>query len=295
MTGGGAAPNIAEMPGGPDFDAAAFKAFRQREWDDVASEIPGLSDTTMFAVAAGAAEALLDAVHAGPGVQILDVACGPGPWTAAALRRGAALVGVDLAPAMVEAARRANPGVEFHVGDAEQLAFPDGAFDAVTCHFGIQMLPQPERALREARRVLRPGGHYAFTAWCSLERSDFFRIVREAIARHGEPGLRLPAGPRDFAYGAVDECERGLREAGFADVAARELVLQTDFAEPARVLDILSTVGKSRALLRLQPPERRRRIEAAIVEAVRAFERDGRYRLAMPMVLARGTRGAESH
>jgi SAM-dependent methyltransferase len=220
------------------------------------------------------------------------VACGPGLWAALALGRGASLVGIDLAPVMVEEARRANPGIEFLVGDAEQLELEDRSFDAVTCHFGIQMLGEPERGLREALRVLRPGGHYAFTAWCAIERSDFFRNVRGAIAQHGDPAIKLPAGPRDFAYGTVEECERGLREAGFVDVAARELVLYTDFAEPERVLDILSTVGKSRSLLRLQPPEHRSRIEAAIVEAMRALERDGRYRLAMPAVLARGTRGA---
>jgi len=280
------------MPDRPEFDTAAFKAFRQREWDDVAADPAARRDTTLFSVAAGGAEALLDAVRAGPGVRILDVACGPGLWTAAALRRGASLVGVDLSPGMVEEARRVNPGGEFLVGDAERLELGDRSFDAVTCHFGIQMLGEPERGLREALRVLRPGGHYAFTAWCAVERSDFFRIVRGAIARHGDPALKLPDGPRQFEYGTAAECERGLREAGFVEVSARELLLRTDFAEPERVLDILSTVGRSRSLLRLQPPEVRRRIEAEIVDATRALERDGRYRLAMPAVLARGTRGA---
>ncbi|HET7500967.1 MAG TPA: methyltransferase domain-containing protein [Kofleriaceae bacterium] len=281
------------MPG-PEFDATAFKAFRQREWEDVAKDLPALSDTTIFEVTARGAEQLLDAVQAGPGVRLLDVACGPGLWASAAVRRGGSLVGLDLAPAMVEQARKANPGVEFRVGDAEQLAFADHSFDAVTCNFGIQMLGDPERAMREALRVLRPGGRYAFTTWCPVERSDFFRMVREAIARHGDPTLRLPAGPRDFAYGTVEDCERGLREAGFVDAAACELALEAEFLEPTRVLDILATVGKSRALLRLQTPERRTRIESAIVDAVRAFQHDGHYRLAMPTVLARATRGAGS-
>lgn len=280
------------MPDGADFDVAAFKAFRQREWDDVARNLPERRDATMFAVAAGCAEELLDAVRAGPGVRILDVACGVGAWTAAALRRGASLVGIDLSPAIVEEARRANPGAEFRVGDAEHLDFADASFDAVTCHFGILMLPDPERALREAHRVLRPGGHYALTSWCAIERSDFFRTVRQAIACHGDPSIKLPAGPRDFAYDTVEECERGLRGAGFVDVSARELVLSPELDEPERVLDLLSTVGKSRTLLRLQPPELRQRIEAAIVEAVQAFERGGRYRLCLPLVLARGTRPA---
>ncbi|HEU0031156.1 MAG TPA: methyltransferase domain-containing protein [Kofleriaceae bacterium] len=279
------------MSDGGEFDATAFKAFRRREWDDVATALPSLSETTIFAITAGGAEALLDAVATRPGMRLLDVACGPGLWTQAALRRQLSVVGLDLAPAMIEEASRANPGTEFRVGDAENLEFPDETFDAVTCNFGVQMLGDPERGMREARRVLRVGGRYAFTGWCSMQRSDFFRIVRETIARHGDPSIKLPAGPRDFAYGTVEECERGLRESGFVDVAARELALEAELDEPEQVLDILSTVGKSRALIRLQPPARRDRIEAEIIDAVRGFGRDGRYRLAMPTVLAHGTRG----
>jgi ubiquinone/menaquinone biosynthesis C-methylase UbiE len=104
-----------------------------------------------------------------PGLQLLDVGCGPGTITmdlaellgptgrvTALERTGDAL---DLARA--EADRRGTTGVDFAIGDVQALGFPDGSFDVVHAHQVLQHVDDPVLALREMRRVCRPGGTVA--------------------------------------------------------------------------------------------------------------------------------------
>ena len=97
-----------------------------------------------------------------PGDAVLDAACGTGDFAVADLRAGAGtVVGLDFSPRMLERARRKAPQVEWVEGDLLALPFEDGRFDAATIGFGVRNVAHLERALRELRRVLRPGGRVA--------------------------------------------------------------------------------------------------------------------------------------
>src|SRR5207237_8980116 len=111
--------------------------------------------------------ALLAAVGVSRGTGLRDVASGPGFIAGAAADRGADVVGVDFASAMVTAARTRYPAVTFREGDAEALSFDASSFDAVVMNFGMLHLARPDAAIAEARRVLRPGGRYALTVWAA--------------------------------------------------------------------------------------------------------------------------------
>jgi len=104
-----------------------------------------------------------------PGDRVLDVACGTGVVAVTAARRGAIVTGLDLTPQLLDVARDnaqiARVDVDWHEGDAESLPFPADRFDVVVSQFGHMFAPQPDVALGEMLRVLKPGGTIAFSTW----------------------------------------------------------------------------------------------------------------------------------
>jgi SAM-dependent methyltransferase len=115
---------------------------------------------------------------------ILDVGCGAGRFARMAADRGAAVAGIDITPAFVAIARGHTPEGDFRLGDLQSLPWPDATFDAVTgfnAFFYAEDLPA---ALREAHRVLRPGGRVAMTAFGRPEHGEFtpvLELIAEAL------------------------------------------------------------------------------------------------------------------
>ena len=202
---------------------SSLKAFEAEGWNRQAEGYDLLTGRVTARVAAP----LLDAADVMAGHRVLDVACGTGGLSAAATRRGASPLGIDLAEAMVDAARAALPGVEFRVADAEALPFPDDRFDAAVGGFVLNHLPHPARCAEECARVVAPGGRVAFAVWERPERSRLIALLGEALERRGRrPRRRRARGPRRLPLrrraAACAGCWRapGLEE---VDVATVEL------------------------------------------------------------------------
>ena len=100
--------------------------------------------------------ALRKAVAPHPGERILDLAAGTGASSAALAKGGAEVVACDLSEGMIEVGRERHPEIEFVHGNAMDLDFEDGSFDAVTISWGLRNIPDPQLALREMARVVRP-------------------------------------------------------------------------------------------------------------------------------------------
>jgi arsenite methyltransferase len=160
-----------------------------------------------------------EALGAARGDRVLDVGCGPGFFVSELLDRvgpEGAVVGVDGSPEMLAAAARRCEGhanVAFHEADATALPVADGAFDRVLCVQVLEYVAEPDAALAELRRALRPGGRlvvwdidWATVSWHSNDPARMERVLR-AWDRH----LAHPSLPRTFAP--------RLRAAGFDDVA----------------------------------------------------------------------------
>ena len=117
----------------------------------------------------GEAEAFAARLQLAPGTKALDVACGTGNVAIPLARLGAEVTGVDIATNLLAQAREraAAEGLTatFDEGDAEQLPYGDGAFDAVVTMFGAMFAPRPELVASELARVLKPGGLLAMANW----------------------------------------------------------------------------------------------------------------------------------
>jgi len=156
--------------------------------------------------------------HLRPGMDLLDVGCGPATITAdlaSAVAPGRVL-GLDRDAGIIAAARADHPGLDLATGDVYALDAGDAAFDVVHAHQVLQHLTDPVRALREMRRVLRPGGllavrdgDYASFAWAPRDpRLDRWMALYHQLTRVN--GAEADAGRFLGAW---------VRAAGFADIA----------------------------------------------------------------------------
>ncbi len=168
---------------------------------------------------------------------LLETAAGTGIVTRAlaqALPAGVEIVATDLNQPMLEhAAAKPDMGcVRCQQADALALPFPDRAFDVVVCQFGIMFFPDRAAGMREARRVLKPGGRFLFSVWDRLAENP---VTAAAVSGLAE---RYPSHPSWFmertphGYHAPETIRADLRKAGFAD-AAIETVRLTGHAANA--------------------------------------------------------------
>jgi len=148
-----------------------------------------------------------------PGERVLDVATGTG-WTSRLIaRRGASVMGTDIASDLLEAARaqaeEEGLPIEYQIGDAESLPFDDGTFDAVVSTVGVMFATRQEAAAAELARVCRKGGRVALTTW-TPDGNVFgmFQVMRQYMPQPPTPAPRSP-----FEWGRVGRLRELLGDA----------------------------------------------------------------------------------
>ena len=170
--------------------------------------------------------------------RVLETAAGTGIVTRHLrnlLPTGSWLTATDLNEAMLDIARaKFRPGeqVTFMPADATELPFPESAFDAVVCQYGVMFFPDKARSHREVHRVLARNGHYVFNVWDSHAHNAFGRLAYETAARF------YPDDPPQFfqvpfGYHSIDAIKASLIDAGFTDIEATVVRLEKQVADPA--------------------------------------------------------------
>ncbi len=267
-------------------DPDAFNAFEAEGWEENAEGY----DRFFGSITGHLVEPLLDAASVGAGTRMMDLASGPGYVAGRAVERGASVVGVDVAGAMVSLARRLHPGLDLRQADAHDLPFEDGSFDAVVGNFLILHLGRPEQAVAGFVRVLRPGGRLALTAWDLPERARFLGVFLDAVAEaQATPPENLPAGPDFFRFSVDDEFDALFREHGLEDRVVRTVAFTHRVATADELWDgLLGGTVRTSALILRQPEETRQRIRDAFNRLVAEYQHGDVLELPVSAKLASG-------
>jgi ubiquinone/menaquinone biosynthesis C-methylase UbiE len=167
---------------------------------------------------------MIDAIRPQPGHQLLELAAGIGDvgfLAAELIQPGGTLITSDLVPEMLTAAqRRADAlgitNVRFRQIDAETIDQPAASLDGVLCRWGYMLMPDPEAALKDTRRVLKPGSRVALAAWADPADNPWTVLPFEELTERGlvEP---VPPVPGQFAWAPEGTIEEVLDAAGFVE------------------------------------------------------------------------------
>jgi ubiquinone/menaquinone biosynthesis C-methylase UbiE len=227
-----------------------------------------------------------------PGQQVLDVACGTGLVAfaaAAAVGAQGRVLGIDLSAQMVDAAqRRAQARCLAHVAfqrmDAETLALPDASVDVALCALGLMYLPDPERAVAEMRRVLRPGGCLVAAVWG--ERSHcawaaLFAIVDAEVASE--------VCPLFFRLGQGDALARAFAAAELHDIEMHRIATTLVYADADQACNAAFAGGPVALAWSRFDGVTRARVRMRYLEAIEPWRDGTGYRLPGEFVVAAGS------
>lgn len=222
--------------------------------------------------------ALIEWLELMPGKRILDLACGPGTLSyrlAEAVAPDGDVVGIDLAPGMIEVAQRnAPPGLplRFELMDMEDLRFPDDCFDAAACGHGFQFAPDLARALAEAHRVLKPGSRMGASVPVDpLQPSDAQAILERTLARDLPPAPRARDQFTTRQTVADEQAFAGIaRQSGFRDARVVRVEESTTWTSPQHFIDMAAGWWSMAIRLDGVPPTERTAILARAVRAIEA-------------------------
>jgi SAM-dependent methyltransferase len=200
-------------------------------------------------------ERVVDAMDASAGTRWLDVGCGTGELAFMAAATGAEVTGCDIAPNLVETARRQaterGHRIAFEVGDAEALPFGDAGFDVVTSSIGAIFAPHHEAVAMELARVCKPGGKLGMTAWTTTGDSvdRFFEII----------GSYAPSPPPDagvpMEWGEPEHCEQLLGPHFDLTITGHNSQWRAETADEVWAL-LSESFGPIKTLLANLPPDR---------------------------------------
>jgi ubiquinone/menaquinone biosynthesis C-methylase UbiE len=236
------------------------------------------------------AEQLVSRAGVRAGDSVLDVACGTGIVARVARERlgpEARVAGVDVSPAMLGVARAVDPTIDWRQGDAAALPVrEDEQFAVVTCHQGMQFMPDKGAVAREMRRVLAPGGRVAIAAWSGLDDLPEMTALNAMVERHVGPIV-----DSRHSFGDPDAFRRLLIDAGFSDVKVGTLSHDVQFADGTLFarLNAMAAIGMSAAGKAMSEAERKDladRIAAESADVVGTATRNGVFVLPLSSVFA---------
>ncbi len=267
----------------PSFDAAKYKNAQREQWNKDGAAWRRWTPTLerWYGVAT---RQMLDLARTQPGQRILDVAAGAGePAVSAAERVGPSgyVLATDISEGIIELAlqvarERGYKQIETRVMDGERVDLPDASFDVVLCRLGLMYMPDPVAALREWRRVLRPGGRVAVAVFSSPDRNSWGALPASIIRRRAQLSPPVPGQPGPFSLGGPGLLENVFRQAGFAGPEVRAVPVPHRAASAAEYVRVAEEAfGGFNAMMAHLLPQERKSAWNEVEGAMRSFESHG--------------------
>jgi SAM-dependent methyltransferase len=210
-----------------------------------------------------------------PGDRVLELACGPGSVGLAAaelVRPHGKVVMSDFVPEMLaiaEARIDGTPNASTRILDLEEIDEPDGSYDVVLCRDGLMLAPDPDRAAREIRRVLRPGGRAAVAVWGPRARNPWLGLVFDLVGEQLGRPLPPPGVPHAFSLDDAERLAGVLADGGLVDVSVEEVQVSQVVGSAEEWWHRSSSLAGSLGPLLAELPEPAlRALRARAVEAV---------------------------
>jgi ubiquinone/menaquinone biosynthesis C-methylase UbiE len=227
-----------------------------------------------------ATELVVQGAAISPGMHVLDLASGSGEPAlslSAAVGSQGRVTATDLIREMLQiaeenAAARNIKNIDFRAADAEQLPFPAGLFDRITCRFGIMFIPNIQKALSEMRRVLKPGGRVSFITWGSIEENPMFSSMIGPFLKYVEVPPPPPDAPHVFRFADEKKLAELLSLAGFLQVTVTKHKINWAWpGTPEQAWQGTSELAAPfKRIINAAPPDKR---ELAIHEAIENLRR----------------------
>jgi SAM-dependent methyltransferase len=242
-------------------------------------------------------DALVEYARPAPGMQVLDLASGTGePGISLALLVGAHghVRALDLSAELLEiAAQRAQArglnNFTTHAADAHRLPFPNDSFDLATSRFGVMFFRDPCLALRELRRVLRPGARACFLAWGPFDQ-PYWQSMIGVVHKHAGAPLLQPGGPDPFRFAEAGSLSEVLRSSGFVDVEEEAKTLPWSWPGPVEEVweQVQAVAVPFRPMLERVPADKWPQIHTEVHAAVERYFDGKEVAFGATVVLASG-------
>jgi len=224
-------------------------------------------------------EVLLARLTLAPGERVLELGCGNGelaPRLRALVEPGGSLLTSDVAPEMVEVARKftaGTPGIDVRQIDATAIDLEDASFDAVVFRMGLMLIPDPNVALEETRRVLRAGGRLGAAVWGAPAANPWLTSVGMAAMMHGLVQGGPPVGPGGplSLHDPVD-LEKRARNAGFSDVSVEVVDFVRPYESSDKHFDMVTALAPPiAAAMRRATPEQSAAVRQTVADLVSQY------------------------
>ena len=248
---------------------------------------------------ANATDALIDMAGVGPGMRILDLACGAGSQTIQAARRvgpNGKVVASDISRTMLEhvrrnAAREGLQNIETLECAADELDKTQAPFDASMCRMGLMLFPSPSKALEAIRLVLKPGARFAALVFTTPANNPFLAQPMAILLRHAGKSPPAPGQPGLFVLGASGTLESLMKDNGFVGVETNTLRLQLALPNVSDALRLLQEgAGAYRAAVADLSDEAKAKAWDEVHECLTQFEFDGGLKPELEVVIGSGAR-----